>query len=125
MGEKTVLIVDDNPDIREIYQVKFKREGFATLTAGDGQECLELLETARPDVVLLDLQMPVMDGLETLRRMKADAELAQIPVVILSNVDSDEMFKTVSELGAAEYYLVKSLVDPQKVIDVTLEAIAS
>ncbi|OGI21794.1 MAG: hypothetical protein A2808_01780 [Candidatus Moranbacteria bacterium RIFCSPHIGHO2_01_FULL_55_24] len=120
-----VCIIDDNQDIREIYRLKFEREGFATALAGDGQEGLQVIREKRPDVVLLDIQMPVLDGLGVLREMRQDPELAKIPVVILSNIDSDDMFQTVSDLGAAEYYLVKSLTDPQRVVDVTLEALAN
>lgn len=124
MAQKTVLIVDDNPDIREIYRVKFEREGFGTRTAEDGEKALHAMRAELPDAILLDLQMPIVDGLEVLETMKDDPKLSKIPVVVLSNVDSDEMFKTVSDLGRAEYYLVKALVDPQKVIDVTLEAMS-
>jgi CheY-like chemotaxis protein len=122
---KSVLIVDDNADIREIYDLKFRREGFETQTAEDGRRGLSAMRAKLPDAVILDIQMPVMDGIEVLEEMKKDPTLSDVPVVVLSNVDSDEMFQRVSDLGRAEYYLVKALVDPQKVIDVTLEAIAS
>jgi CheY-like chemotaxis protein len=69
--------------------------------------------------------MPEMDGLQVLERLRADEELKNIPVVILSNIDNDETFQKVSNLKAADYYLIKSLVDPQKVVDVTIEALAS
>lgn len=120
-----VCIVDDNDEIRDIYRTKFKMEGFETIAAKDGKEALEVIKTNRPAVVLLDIQMPVMDGLEVLEHLKADESLKNIPVVILSNVDSEDIFQKVSDLGSAEYYLVKSLVDPQKVVDVTIEALAS
>ena len=100
-------------------------EGFETIDAGDGQAALTLIRAERPAVVLLDIQMPVMDGLEVLAHLKADPELKDIPVVILSNIDSEDIFQKVTELGSAEYYLVKSLVDPQKVVDVTIEALAA
>jgi CheY-like chemotaxis protein len=120
-----ICIVDDNDEIRDIYQTKFKREGFETIAARDGKEALEVIKSNRPAVVLLDIQMPVMDGLEVLEHLKADEALRDIPVVILSNIDSEDIFQKVSDLGSAEYYLVKSLVDPQKVVDVTIEAIAA
>lgn len=121
--QRLVCIVDDNDDIRDIYRMKFASEGIETITAADGAEGLRLIRENRPSVILLDIQMPVMDGISVLRELKADPELSKIPVIILSNVDSDDMFRTVTELGAAEYYLVKSLVDPQRVIDVALEAL--
>ncbi|MCW1888134.1 MAG: response regulator [Candidatus Moranbacteria bacterium] len=123
MNQKLVCIVDDNDDIREIYRMKFASEGLETVTAADGAEGMKVIREKRPAVVLLDIQMPVMDGIAVLRELKADRELSEIPVIILSNVDSDDMFRTVTDLGAAEYYLIKSLVDPQRVIDVTMEAL--
>lgn len=125
MSNRLICIVDDNDDIRDIYRTKFQREGFETIDAADGEAALALIRRERPAVVLLDIQMPVMDGLEVLAHLKADEELREIPVVILSNIDSEEIFQKVSELGSAEYYLVKALVDPQKVVDVTIEALAA
>ena len=123
--KQTVCIVDDNDDIRDIYSTKFKREGFAVVTARDGEEGLQVIRTERPYVIVLDIQMPVLDGVGVLQALKADPDLEKIPVVVLSNIDSEEMFQTVGDLGAAKYYLVKALTEPQKVVDVTLEALAS
>ena len=95
------------------------------MSAKDGEEALSVIRQERPDVILLDIQMPVLDGIGVLKVLKADAELAKIPVVILSNIDSEEMFHEIGELGAARYYLVKALSTPQKVVDLTLEALAS
>lgn len=120
-----VCIVDDNDEIRDIYRTKFTMEGFQTLVAENGQQALEVIKKERPEVILLDIQMPVMDGLEVLAHLKADPALKDIPVVILSNIDSEDVFQKVSDLGSAEYYLVKSLVDPQRVVDVTIEALAA
>lgn len=121
--KKLVCIVDDDENIRDIYSMKFRREGFAVVTARDGEEGLQVVKKEQPDVIVLDIQMPVLDGLGVLRVLKGDEQLAKIPVIILSNVDSDAMFQEVGELGAAQYYLVKSLTDPQKVVDMTSEAL--
>ncbi len=125
MNQNLICIVDDNDDIREIYRMKFEVEGFETVTAANGEQALEIARTKNPSAILLDIQMPVMDGLEVLGHLKADPELKKIPVVILSNIDSEDTFQKVSDLGSAEYYLVKSLVDPQRVVDVTIEALAA
>ncbi|MEK9151234.1 MAG: response regulator [Patescibacteria group bacterium] len=124
LQQKTVCVVDDDKDILDIYSTKFKREGFAVVIARDGEEGLLVIKRERPDVILLDIQMPMLDGIGVLKVLKSDPDLAKIPVVVLSNIDSEEMFHTISELGAAQYYLVKALADPQKVVDVTLEALA-
>ena len=123
-NNKLVCIVDDDDNVRDIYSTKFKREGFAVVTAKDGEEGLSVIKKERPDVVVLDLQMPILDGLGVLQALKCDRELAKIPVVILTNIDSDVMFKEVGRLDAAQYYLLKALTEPQKVVDVTLEAMA-
>jgi CheY-like chemotaxis protein len=120
-----VCIIDDNEDIREIYGMKFQREGFVVMKAKDGAEGLRLVKEKKPDIILLDIQMPVLDGLGVLDALKADEELAKIPVIILSNVDNDTTFQEVIESGRAQYYLVKSLTDAQKVVDITLEVLAN
>jgi CheY-like chemotaxis protein len=122
--KRIVCIVDDNDDIRDIYSIKFRREGFLVVIARDGEEALLVIQKEHPNVILLDLQMPIMDGVAVLKALKSDPDFAKIPVVVLSNVDKDEMFQEISELGGARYYLIKSLTDPQKVVDVTLEALA-
>lgn len=123
-SQKKVCIVDDTREIRDIYATKFTREGFIVVTAKDGEDALKVIRAERPDVVLLDIQMPVLDGLGVLEELKKDALFKDTPVVILSNVDKEDMFQKISDLGGAKYYLVKSLVTPQKIIDVTLDALA-
>lgn len=126
LGSKTtVCIMDDNEDIREIYGMKFQREGFAVMKAKDGAEGMQMVKANKPAIILLDIEMPVMSGLEVLDALKEDEELAKIPVIILSNVDKDSVFQEVIESGRAQYYLVKSLTDAQKVVDITLEVLAS
>lgn len=123
-SQQLVCIVDDNEDIRDIYRLKFEQEGFLAVTAKDGEEGLRIIKAERPDIILLDVEMPVLDGIGVLNILKGDPDLVKIPVVILSNIDSEDMFQKVSDLGAAEYYLVKSLTDPQKVVDITVKALA-
>lgn len=122
--KKIACIVDDNNDIREIYRMKFQREGFAVMTAKDGEEGLRVIREKKPDVIILDIEMPVLDGLGVLHTLKKDQELADIPVIILSNIDNEAMFQEVTELGAAQHYLIKAITDPQKVVDIAFEAIA-
>lgn len=123
-SKKIACIVDDNNDIREIYRMKFQREGFAVVTAKDGEEGLRVIRDKRPNVIILDIEMPVLDGLGVLHTLKKDQELADIPVIVLSNIDNEAMFQEVSELGAAQHYLIKAITDPQKVVDIAFEAIA-
>lgn len=124
VSQKKVCIVDDTREIRDIYATKFMREGFVVVTAKDGEDALRVIRAEHPDVILLDIQMPVLDGVGVLQELKKDSSSKDIPVVILSNVDKEEMFQRIGDLGGAKYYLVKSLVTPQKIIDVTLDALA-
>jgi DNA-binding response OmpR family regulator len=84
MEPATVLVVDDDPVIVKLLQVNFEMEGYNVLTAGDGEEGLGRARAEKPDVVLLDVMMPKMDGLAVAQALKADAETATIPIVLLS-----------------------------------------
>ena len=88
-----VLVVDDEEDIRELCRVNLEFEGFEVVDAADGPTALELANTSQPDVIFLDLMMPVMDGWEVLRRLKEDDATADVPVVLLTarTGESDQM----------------------------------
>ena len=121
--KQTVCIIDDDPNIQEIYRVKFTQEEFDVHVAGNGEEGLSLVRQKKPDIILLDLQMPVKDGIETLRELKNDAALSQIPVVVLSNQDDEQAFKEVGKLDATRFYLVKALTTPQKAVSIVREVL--
>ena len=80
----TVLVVDDNPAVREIYGLLLDAMGYTATAAPGGRECLELLKTSRPDVILLDILMEPMDGWETLLAIKADPGTQEIPVLMIT-----------------------------------------
>ena len=122
-GKRVVCIVDDDANIQEIYRIKFESEGFETVAALNGEDGLALIRSRHPDVVLLDLQMPVKDGVEVLEALKRDPALSRIPVVVLSNQDNQESFKRIGELDATRFSLVKSLTTPQKAVDVVREVL--
>lgn len=81
---KSILIVDDEPSIAQILAEFFSGEGFEVLVAGHGLEALEHLANTRPNLVLLDVMMPLLDGPGTLRRLQEDPALRSIPVVMMS-----------------------------------------
>jgi DNA-binding response OmpR family regulator len=84
-GERgRVLVVDDDPVILKLLEVNFEMEGFAVLTAGDGQEGLEVARAKQPDVIVSDVMMPRLNGLELAAAVKADAATSGIPVLLLS-----------------------------------------
>src|SRR5690348_3190792 len=84
MERRTVLVVDDDPVIVKLLQVNFEMEGYEVLTAGDGEEGLDRAQRERPDVIILDVMMPKLDGLEVARALKAEDGTRDIPVILLS-----------------------------------------
>ncbi|MEC7520759.1 MAG: response regulator [Myxococcota bacterium] len=118
-GETHVLLVDDDPLIQALVRSRLGADGMKVTTAIDGAEGLRLMRTASPDVVILDIRMPKLDGWSVLSAMKSDAELARIPVIILSV--EEERGRGFS-LGAFEY-LVKP-VEPDRLVSVISSAIS-
>ena len=123
--QQTVCIVDDDPSILEIYRTKFEQSGYAVFTATDGSEGLQLLREHRPDILLLDIQMPVKNGVEVIKEMNTNPEFSNIPIVVLSNVDDEDMFREVGKLNRTNFYLIKSLTTPQKAVDIVREVLPS
>jgi DNA-binding response OmpR family regulator len=100
---ETLLVVDDDPVIQKLLQVNFEMEGYQVVLAGDGMEALEKAAEVHPDLILLDVMMPRMDGLEAAGRLKADAATASIPIIILSAKAQDADVKARRASGADEY----------------------
>jgi DNA-binding response OmpR family regulator len=84
MDKKIVLLVDDDADITKVLKVRIEAEGYEFMSAGDGKEMLEVLKIKKPDVVLLDIILPNMDGYSALREMRKNERYADIPVIVLS-----------------------------------------
>ena len=80
----TILVVDDDPVILQLLQVNFEMEGFTVITAADGQEGVERTRAERPDVIVSDVMMPRMSGLELVAELKGDPDTAAIPVLLLT-----------------------------------------
>lgn len=98
---KTLLYVDDEPDIRQIVEMALGLAGGLSIqTAESGGQALELARTLRPDLVLLDVMMPGLDGPETLRRMRAEPTLAAIPVIFMTAKSLPQEVARFHELGA-------------------------
>ncbi|MFT4744740.1 MAG: adenylate cyclase [Nitriliruptoraceae bacterium] len=100
---KRVLIVDDEPDVLLLCRVNLEFEGYHVTTAADGQEGLATARSLQPDVVLLDVMMPKMDGWQVLEAIKADEVISDIPVVMLTAKVQDEDQIRGWSAGAAEY----------------------
>ncbi len=113
---KTVLLVEDNDFIRNMYQLKLSKSGLEVVEAGDGVQALEKIKAQKPDVILLDLMMPNMGGLDVLKQLKADGMLPDLPVVVLTNVMDQQSVDDAKKLGARDY-IVKTDLTPTQVVE--------
>lgn len=114
MVKGKILVVEDAQLFRAMYEDKLKMEGYEVWTAADGLEGLKLAREVIPDLILLDLVMPRMGGLEVLKRLKSDPRTKDIPVVVLSNLEDAEGVKEAIEQGA-EDFLRKTTSSPAEV----------
>ncbi len=121
---KLLLIVEDDPLMQRMYQKIFTFEKYEVATASNGQEGLDKARTLKPIVVLLDVMMPKMNGLEVLEKIKADPELKHIPVIMLTNLAGEKDAETALMKGAIKY-IVKSEHDPKQVVAMVKEIIAA
>lgn len=116
MSNERILVVEDTELLRRIYLDKLQQEGYRVLSAGDGLEALAVLRANPVDLVLLDLIMPRMGGLDVLQAMKSDPRTESLPVVILTNLGEESAIKHALELGALDY-LIKNQAKPSDVAD--------
>lgn len=114
-GKNTILIIEDDKFLRDLITQKLQREGFATTEAMDGEEGLKVARENKPDLILLDLILPGIDGFEILKRIKNDKTTAQIPVIVLSNLGQKEDMNRAISLGA-EDFMVKAHFTPGEII---------
>ncbi|MFA5961344.1 MAG: response regulator [Parcubacteria group bacterium] len=103
--ERKILIVDDEEDMREILSDKFGTSGFSVALAKDGAEGLEKALEIHPLVILLDIAMPNMDGLEMLEKLRHDAWGNNVPVILLTNISDMHKIEEAKKLGIQEYML--------------------
>jgi len=111
-----VLLVEDDTYLSQIYQKKFEMEGFKICTADNGEKGLSEAKKKKPNVVLLDILLPKMDGFAVLEKLKADPETKKIPVILLTNLGQKEDVDKGLEVGAADY-LIKAHFKPSEVVE--------
>jgi len=100
---KKILVVDDDITLLEMYIERIKAEGATVSQAADGEEALEIVAKDKPEVILLDVMMPKMNGFDCLKRLKEDAATADIPVIILTALNDDAKRDEGFKLGAIDY----------------------
>ncbi|MBU4351021.1 response regulator [Candidatus Parcubacteria bacterium] len=113
---RKILIVEDDKFLRELIIRKLTNEGYQTIEAADGEEGVRTAKAEKPDLILLDLILPGIDGFEALARIRKDENSANIPVVILSNLGQREDIERGIKLGATDY-LIKAHFSPGEIIE--------
>ena len=106
-GKKTILIVEDDKFLRTLAEREFEKEGLNVITASEGEEAIKLAKEKIPNLILLDVILPGLDGYEILKLIKMDDVIKKIPVVLFTNLGSQEDIDTAKALGA-DAFLVKA-----------------
>jgi CheY-like chemotaxis protein len=104
---KRILLVEDDRFLRKAAEVRLRRAGYTVVTAADGEEAIASAATAAPDLVLLDLIMPRMQGFEVLRLLRSQANMTAVPIIVLTNLSQDADRDRAMQQGA-NGYLVKA-----------------
>ena len=120
-SNKTILIVEDESSLNEAYQVVLAQAGYDILSAFDGKEALDIVENNHVDLILLDLRMPVMDGIEFLQEYKPGDSRAR--VIVFSNYDMQKEIEQAYELGADKYVL-KAWASPKELLTLVKDMLA-
>lgn len=102
---KKIFIIEDEQSLRDILSMRLKDAGFEIEVAVDGAEALEKLKIITPDLILLDIILPKIDGFTVLGKIKEDLTTKDIPVIVLSNLGQDADIKRALDLGAADYFI--------------------
>lgn len=118
-----ILIVEDDPLMSRMYQKIFSFDKYEVEMAADGEEGLEKARVTKPTLILLDIMMPKMNGLQVLDKLKADPELKKIPVVMLTNLAGQQDAETALSKGAVKY-IIKSEFEPKQVSEMVKEILA-
>jgi CheY-like chemotaxis protein len=118
-----ILIVEDDPLMSRMYQKIFTFEGYEVEMAGDGEDGLEKTRSSKPTLILMDIMMPKMNGLQALEKLKADPETKAIPVIMLTNLAGQQDAETALSKGAIKY-IIKSEYEPKQVVNMVKEILA-
>jgi len=117
-----IAIIEDDPVINQMYRMKFEADNFEVQLADNGARGVAMVESFKPDIILLDLQMPHMDGTEALKEIRSHDWGKNIPVIILTNLGEEEAPKELRALGIHSY-IVKADLTPRQVVGRVKEAL--
>lgn len=113
---KKILIVEDDEFLVQMYATKLESQDYTVLISSDGKQALKTIKKDKPDLIILDLNLPVMDGFEVLGELKKNEETKSIPVLILTNYGQKEHIDRCLSLGANDY-LIKAHFVPSEVLE--------
>ena len=119
-----IAIIEDDPVISQMYRMKFEADGFGVKLADNGKRGVALIEDFRPDMILLDLQMPEMTGDEVLEKIRKESWGKDIPVIILTNLGAEEAPKSLKSFDIHSY-IVKAEFTPRQVVQSVKEALGT
>jgi len=111
-----ILLVEDDLQLIDMYSKKFEMEGFDVEIAEDGNKALSTLEVFEPDLVLLDIMIPYLSGIEVLKQIREEEKTADLLVVLLTNLSSESIAEQIYKYGATEY-IVKADMTPRQVVE--------
>ena len=123
MGNVKILVVEDDSFLLQMYTTKLETENFEVLTALSGEEALRVVKKEHPALILLDLNLPEVDGFTVLEELKSKDETKDIPVIVLTNFSNKEDINRCLDLGAADY-LIKAHFVPAEVIEKVKKVLA-
>ena len=106
---RRILVAEDDRFLRKAAEMALKRQGYTVLTAADGEEALRTARSVLPDLILLDLIMPKLNGFDVLQALKKEAPTAKIPVIVLSNLGQDRDVQQAMDAGATAYFIKTDL----------------
>jgi len=101
----SILLIEDDQFIKDLYETTLDKAGFKVRSAMDGKTGLEMALSGKPDVVLLDVMLPVMNGLEVLKNIRAEEKTETLPIILLTNLAQDSIIAKASKMGIAGYIL--------------------
>jgi two-component system, OmpR family, alkaline phosphatase synthesis response regulator PhoP len=115
MNGKKILLVEDDQMISGMYKIKFQQAGYEVVIAENGKDAIEMAADINPDIILLDIILPMVDGFGALEAIKKEPKSKNVPVIMLTNLGTDEDIAKGKELGATDY-LVKASLTPGEVL---------
>ena len=120
----TILVVEDDASLNEAYKTILTAAGYETRTAFNGEEALALTSQSDPDIIFLDLRMPVLDGIGFLRAYKPKTDHPKVKIIVFSNYDMQQEVDEAYELGA-ERYVLKAWASPKELIKIVKDTVAT